>query len=138
MIVVDSSVVLSWLFRDEHTTGTDALLRQVLQSGAIVPSLLKLEVANALEMAVRRRRIDAAFRDASLRDLLAFPIAVDVDTDRNAWGSTLSLAVQHGLTVYDAAYLELAQRLRLPLATLDHELREACRRAKVQTLPKQT
>ncbi len=49
----------------------------------------------------------------------------------------MSLAAQHGLTVYDAAYLELAQRLRLPLATLDHELREACRHAKVPALPKQ-
>lgn len=114
---------------------TEALMRQVLQSGAIAPSLLRLDVANALEIAIRGRRIDAALRDAALRDLPAFPIAVDVDTDRNACGSTLNLATQHGLTVYDAAYLELAQRPRLPLGTLDGELRAACREAKVQALP---
>lgn len=65
---------------------------------------------------MRRKRITVAFRDASLANLRAFPIVVDTETDRHAWGSTLALSERFGLTPYDASYLELAQRLRLPLA----------------------
>jgi predicted nucleic acid-binding protein len=124
-LVIDSSVTLAWFFDDERTPAADAVLRQVTESGAVVPSLWRLEIANALHTAVRRRRIDARFRDASLADLRALPIAVDAETDRQAWGSALTLAERCRLTVYDAAYLELAQRLNLPLATLDKELRAA-------------
>jgi predicted nucleic acid-binding protein len=87
--------------------------------------LWKLEVANILEMGVRRGRHDAAFRDATLADLALLPINLDPDTDRQAWGATSQLASRHRLTLYDAAYLELAQRRDLPFATLDHELRSA-------------
>jgi len=76
-------------------------------------------------MGVRRGRHDAAFRDATLADLALFPISVDPETDRQAWGPTVRLAERHRLTLYDAAYLELAQRRGLPLATLDTELRNA-------------
>jgi len=82
-------------------------------------------------MAVRRRRIDADFRDAALRDLATLPVILDDHTSRRAWHDTLRLADLHGLTVYDAAYLELAQRLGLPLATLDQALRSAARAAGV-------
>jgi len=84
-----------------------------------------LEVANVLEMNVRRGRHDAAFRDAALEDLAVLPISIDAETDRQAWGATVRLAARHRLTTYDAAYLELAQRRGLPLATLDKELRDA-------------
>ncbi|MCC7325467.1 MAG: type II toxin-antitoxin system VapC family toxin [Burkholderiales bacterium] len=134
-LVIDSSIALAWLFEDEQSEATEALLRRVVEQGAIVPSLWRLEVANALQMALRRKRIDASFRDASLQDFLALPIIVDADTDAHAFGTTLSLAQACGLTLYDAAYLELAQRLRLPLATLDGELRAACRSMKVDILP---
>jgi predicted nucleic acid-binding protein len=73
-------------------------------------------------MAVRRQRIDAAFRDASIADLRSLAIAVDPETDQRACGTTLMLAERWQLTLYDAAYLELAQRLSLPLASLDQEL----------------
>jgi predicted nucleic acid-binding protein len=76
-------------------------------------------------MGVRRARHDVAFRDATLADLALLPINLDPETDRQAWGATLRLAERHRLTSYDAAYLELAQRLRLPLATLDSDLRAA-------------
>lgn len=92
------------------------------ERGAWVPALWRLEVANVLEMGVRRGRHDAAFRDASLADLALLPIRTDPETDRQAWSATLRLAERHKLTVYDAAYLELAQRRGLPLATLDAEL----------------
>lgn len=121
-LVLDSSVTLAWFFEDEGSAATDAVLHRVAESGAVVPSLWRLEVANGLQMAIRRNRIDPAFRDASLADLQALMIAIDSETNHHAWTATLHLADLHRLTLYDAAYLELAQRLGLPLATLDQEL----------------
>jgi predicted nucleic acid-binding protein len=88
-------------------------------------------VLNGLQVAVRRGRITAAYRDASLDDLRPLAIAVDPETNRQAWAATLSLCERFGLTAYDAAYLELAQRRRLPLATLDDELIRAAQAEKV-------
>ena len=76
-------------------------------------------------MGVRRGRHRAAFRDATLADLALLPISLDPETDQHAWSATVRLAERHKLTVYDAAYLELAQRRGLPLATLDTEIRGA-------------
>jgi predicted nucleic acid-binding protein len=97
----------------------------VCDTGAWVPGLWKLEVANILEMGIRRGRHDAAFRNSTLADLTLLPLNVDVETDRQTWGATLQLAERHRLTLYDAAYLELALRRGLPLASLDSELRAA-------------
>jgi len=124
-LVLDSSVTLSWCFEDERTPATTKLLERVTEAGAVVPTLWRLEVANALQTSVRRGRIDAGFRDASLSDLALLPIVTDADTGTYAWSTTLRLAERFGLTVYDAAYLELAQRRSLPLATLDEPLRAA-------------
>lgn len=126
-VVLDSSVTLAWLYSDELTDPVRQVLERVTATRAWVPTLWRLEVANSLHMAVRRKRIDAAFRDASLADLALLNIGTDPDTDAFAWSMTLQLAQSHGLTVYDAAYLELAQRMALPLATLDEELRAAGR-----------
>ena len=124
-LVIDSSVTLAWCFADERTTAVNAVLTQLAESGAVAPSLWRLEVANALQMAVRRKRIDAAFRDATLADLRALTIDIDINTDAQAWTATLRLADQFQLTLYDAAYVELAQRLALPLAALDQDMRSA-------------
>jgi predicted nucleic acid-binding protein len=124
-IVIDASLTMTWYFDDESTATTDELLDRVSEIGAMVPGLWHLEVANAFQMAVRRQRIDAAYRDASLADLALMPITVDSDTNSYAWSTTLRLAERFSLTIYDAAYLELAQRRSLPLATLDKELRAA-------------
>lgn len=124
-VVIDSSVTVAWFFADERSAAVDAVLAQVTETGAVVPSLWRLEVANALQMSVRRNRIDAAFRDASLNDLRALAVDIDPETDQRAWTTTLHLAERFQLTLYDAAYLELAQRLNLPLATLDQDLRAA-------------
>ena len=77
------------------------------------------------QSALRRKRISTAYRDDSLTELAQLPIAVDADTDTYAWTTTLRLAQRFGLTIYDATYLELAQRRSLPLATLDVPLRVA-------------
>ena len=133
-VVLDSSVTLAWLCSDELTDPVRQVFERVTATRAWVPALWRLEVANSLHMAVRRKRIDAAFRDASLADLALLNIGTDPDTDAFAWSTTLELAQSHGLTVYDAAYLELAQRIALPLATLDEELRAAGRAVGVALL----
>jgi len=124
-LVLDSSVTLAWLFSDEVTTRTAAVLAFVQSSGAWVPAIWRLEVANGLQQGIRRGRIDAVLRDESLADLTRLPIVTDAETDAHAWASTLDLAEHFRLTLYDASYLELAQRRALPLATLDGALRRA-------------
>jgi predicted nucleic acid-binding protein len=124
-LVLDSSVTLAWVYGDETTEAIRHVFDQVSDEGAWVPGLWRLDVANVLEMGVRRGRHDAAFRDATLTDLDLLPISLDPETDRPAWRATLHLAGRHRLTLYDAAYLELALRRGLPLASLDVELRAA-------------
>ena len=124
-MVLDSSATLAWVYADEITEPIRHVFNLVSENGAWVPGLWKLEVANILEMGVRRGRHDAVFRDSTLADLAILPINVDAETDRQAWGATLRLSERFCLTLYDAAYLELALRRGLPLASLDVELRGA-------------
>jgi predicted nucleic acid-binding protein len=124
-LVLDASLTMAWYFDDESTAATDALLDRVSDAGAVAPTVWRLEVANAFQTAIRRKRIDAAYRDGALTELALLPITIDADTDTFAWTTTLRLAERFTLTVYDAAYLELAQRRSLPLATLDEPLRAA-------------
>jgi predicted nucleic acid-binding protein len=123
--VIDSSATLAWVYGEETTAAISEVLARLTERGAWVPSLWRLEVANVLEMNVRRGRHDATFRDDALADLTVLPIHLDEETDRHAWAGTARLAGRHRLTLYDAAYLELAQRRGLPLATLDEDLRRA-------------
>ncbi len=124
-LVLDSSVAVALVNRDETTTNIIQIFYRVARQGAWVPAIWHLEVANSLELAVRRGRFQPRLRDSALADLATLPINIDPETDRHAWGATLQLAVRHRLTLYDAAFLELAQRRRRPLATLDRELRAA-------------
>jgi predicted nucleic acid-binding protein len=124
-LVLDSSVTLAWVYSDEAREPIRDVFNLVGENGAWVPGLWKLEVAHILVMGVRRGRHDAAFRSATLADLALLPISVDAETDGQAWGATLQLSERHRLTLYDTAYLELALRRGLPLATLDAELRRA-------------
>lgn len=134
-LVLDSSVTIAWIYNEETTAGVREVLNEVADYGAWVPALWRLEVGNILEMGVRRKRHDAAFRDATLSDLLLLPIQVDPETDQRAWGPILRLAERHRLTLYGAAYLELAQRRRLPLATLDGDLRRAATAERIALWP---
>jgi len=133
-LVLDSSITLSWVYADETTEHGRRVFNELSESGGWVSGLWRLEVANVLEMGVRRKRHSAAFRDATLADLAQLPIQVDAETDRLAWGATLRLAERHHLTLYDATYLELALRRNLPIATLDEDLRRAARAEKVRLL----
>ena len=129
--VIDASLTLSWFFRDEQTPTSMNLLAQTAEAGAVVPSLWRLEVANGFLMSVKRGRISPAYRDASLAILHRLPIEVDSETDTHAWDATLKLADRFQLTLYDAAYLELALRRHLPIATRDDQLVDAARLASV-------
>jgi predicted nucleic acid-binding protein len=123
--VIDASIALSWHFEDERTEAADLVLDQVIEDGAVVPMLWKLEVINGFRTAIRRKRIGLEFRDEALRALAALPISLDPETGAQAWTGTLALADRFDLTPYDAAYLELAHRRALPLATVDLDLRTA-------------
>lgn len=133
-VVLDCSVTLACVHREEITSAVSHIFDLLRQGGAWVPGLWRLEVGNALQTGIRRKRHDADFRDATLADLATLPIQVDSETDDQAWGATLQLAIRHQLTTYDAAYLELAIRRNLPLATLDEELRRAAKAEKVSVL----
>jgi predicted nucleic acid-binding protein len=133
-LVLDSSATLAWIYSDEMTDAIRAVFDQVADAGAVVPALWRLEVANSLTVAVRRSRIEAEFRRAALADLALLDITTDQHTDGRAWAETLQLADRYRLTLYDAAYLELAQRRKLPLATLDQELLIAAQGAGIKTM----
>jgi predicted nucleic acid-binding protein len=123
--VLDNSVALAWCFEDEQTPAVMALLDRVTETGAIAPLLWPLEALNGLLVAERRRRLNAATRAALTAFLRELPIMLDLDTAERAWGEAAQLAERFRLSVYDATYLELALRRRLPLASLDQGLREA-------------
>jgi predicted nucleic acid-binding protein len=132
--VLDASATAAWIHLDEVTSVLDRVFADISVSSAWVPELWRLEVANLLVTNVRKGRYDAVSRDRYLSILGQLPIQIDTRTGASAWTSTLSLAEKHRLTVYDAAYLELAVRLSLPLVTLDRALRSAATREGVPLL----
>ena len=134
-LVLDCSITLAWILPGETTEAIQRVRDLVSECGAWVPALWRLEVANVLEVGVRRGRHDAEFRDNTLADLALLPIQVDTETNTQAWGAILRLAERYRLTLYDAAHLELALRRGLPLATMDVDLRSATLAAGGQLMP---
>jgi predicted nucleic acid-binding protein len=130
--VLDSSVALAWLLQGESNEQTDALADRLEQENAHVPSIWPLEVGNALLSAMRRKRISESDFDRCISALSALPIEIDPPA---LLPGTLSIARRFGLTSYDAAYLELAQRRGYPLATLDEKLRQSCKALRIGVLP---
>lgn len=134
--VLDCSATLPWVFASEATSETDALLDVLAAGGkAWVPALWHLELGNVLLGAQRKKRIDKAGIEKFLSALEVYDIEVDPETMDVAWSRTLGLAESFGLSVYDAAYLELALRRGLPLASLDVSLRAAMQKAGGRRLP---
>ncbi len=130
--VLDASVAMAWCFGDEATSASKQLLDQLEMGTAIVPTLWHLEVSNVLAASLRRHRITAA-RVAQFTEMLdGLEIAVDQETPSRALNEILDLARSEGLTSYDAAYLELAMRLGIPLATKDRQLGEVAENLGVQ------
>jgi len=134
-IVIDSSITMSWIIVDERTDANQGVLNLATRRGMVAPMLWPIEVANSLAMAQRRGRMTAGLRDQALLDLQMMRVEIDDETLSHAWQTTPKLADTHGLTVYDATYLELALRRELPLATLDRALIAAAARVGVTTLP---
>ena len=126
--VLDASVAVAWCFEDETTKFTESVL-SLLTDGAeaLVPSIWPLEIANALLIAERRKRIVLARATALLQQIAGLPISVGTIDAKQAFEQILSVSRQQSLTEYDAAYLELAMRQGLPLATLDGELRRSAK-----------
>jgi predicted nucleic acid-binding protein len=128
--VVDASIALAWAFDEVHPRAS--LGREALRTGeAIIPSLWWFEVRNGLIMGERRGRLGERDTARFLRDISRLALRLDRLPDE---ASVLALARRHRLTVYDAAYLELAQRMGVALATLDTQLAEAARAEQVPLL----
>jgi predicted nucleic acid-binding protein len=122
-LVIDSSLAAAWCFPDERTDYTNAVLRIISTPlEAVAPRLWAYEVRNSVLMGLRRRRITRADAQDFLESIKGLPIRL---ADPVSYDSVFSLADRHGLTVYDAAYLDLALREGLPLASLDHALCKA-------------
>jgi predicted nucleic acid-binding protein len=125
--VLDGSVTLAWLFQDEKDDYADAIIGKLPHLEMLVPRLWHLEVANVLLTGERKGRCSQADTTNWLTLLSGLPVTVDASTEAKAWSDTISLARQNGLTEYDAAYLELALREGVPLASLDSQLRAAAK-----------
>jgi predicted nucleic acid-binding protein len=134
--VLDCSVTITWLFEHESTEDTDGLLGKLFgPEKAVVPQHWVLEVGNVLLGAERLKKKTPADTTLFLNLLSKLAIESDTHTGHHATTTTLALGRRHHLSSYDAAYLELAMRLGLPLATLDRSLRKAAQAEGILVLP---
>lgn len=133
--VLDNTVTMAWCFSEEATEFTKALLGRLsnLTDSALVPALWLYEVANVVELAVRKGRIPAEKAVVFLDSLADLPIQVENPSRAQVFVTVRKLAGQYQLTAYDAAYLELAIRHKLPIASLDKALSRAARSAGIET-----
>lgn len=131
--IVDASVGFAWVYPSQASAETDRLLEEIASGATVVaPSLWFLEVANGLLAAQRRNLLTAAERRAALERLAALSLTIDEETAQSAFRRTSELAEKHGLSVYDATYLEVALRRKLPLGSRDGALRNAAKRCGVK------
>lgn len=135
MVVLDCSVAISWFMPDENKIAEE-VLGKVANYGAIVPSIWQLEVANVLLSAYKKNRITMEQSFDILNELKNLQISVEAIISQSVYIEIMKLAQRFDLTSYDAAYLELACRYAIPLATFDKKLIEACEAAKVHVIYK--
>jgi len=124
--VVDCSVVVSWCFSDEDSLCATAVLAALTspEAEALAPAIMPLELANVLLVAERRGRLSPARSARFLRLLCALPIAFDSASPDQNLDAIADIGRHHGLSSYDASYLELAVREGVPIATLDDRMRQ--------------
>lgn len=127
--VLDTSVTMAWLFEDESTSATESLLNRLKTEEALVPTLWVYEVGNVLLMAERRKRIKEAQARRFTQLLESLPIRISDPHRQSLWSNAVVVAREHGLSVYDGIYLDLAMREGMPLATRDKALRRAAKKA---------
>ena len=132
--VVDASLTLAWCFADEATRYSREVLAALETTYALAPALWPFEVANVLALAERRGRITPEGTAEFLERLRRLPIQIERREALWICQQVLPLTREHRLSAYDAAYLELATRERMPLATLDDELQKAAHAAGVSLL----
>ena len=137
-IVVDASVALAWALPDESSAYAEDVLTAAHAEGIYVPGLWAREVANGLTLAYRRRRMTITDQDAFLDALSSLNIRVDNPIVIDSVRRSSTAAAKYELTAYDAAYVELASRLELKLATLDGRMRQAARNAGVSLIESKT
>jgi predicted nucleic acid-binding protein len=133
--VADASIAVAWVHPAQATTETNAVLENVYEGAVMeVPALWPLEVSNALLVLERRKKLSRSERKTALEALQK--LAAKIDHEMSTFGFTKlsDLATEYQLSIYDAAYLELAQRRKLPLACKDGPLRSAAVRAKVKVI----
>ena len=130
-IVLDNSVILSWCLQDETDPLAEQALLCTVEHGAVVPGIWWYELRNALVMNERRGRLTAPDTAAILADLRQLRISLDQAHDGSV---IIALAREHALSVYDAAYLEVALRRALPLASLDKRLIQAAAALRITVL----
>jgi predicted nucleic acid-binding protein len=135
-MVVDCSIAMTWAFRDEMTEATTALAQRLTTEVMLVPGVWFLEIANVLALAERKGRFTLQQTQDFVVDLAKLQTEVDSRCMEYPFDQLLPLCRTHQLTSYDAAYLELALRRKLPLATLDEALRKAAKKTGVKLLGK--
>jgi predicted nucleic acid-binding protein len=125
--VLDASTVLTWCFPDEEAQKAQEISERIAAGGTVVvPAFWRHEILNTLLVGERRKRITPALTQTFIEDLNRLPVNVDDQTTASVvFQTTQSLCRKHGLTAYDAAYLEIAVRNRYPLATVDEDLKKA-------------
>ena len=135
-LIIDCSITMAWCFADEGTDETAKIQDRLVTEAAIVPAHWSLEVANVLAMAEKRKRISAADSTEFVKLLGVLDIQIDEETPARVFAHVLPLSRSHALTSYDAAYVDLALRRHLPLASLDDDLRRVATSLGVQVLGK--
>jgi predicted nucleic acid-binding protein len=134
--LADASVAVGWVHPAQATPETEAMLDAIAEGAILeVPALWPLEVANALTVLVRRRKLSEAERQTALGWLRALPLRIDHEMSSLAFSRLSDLAIAHDLSVYDAAYLELAERRSLVLGCNDQPLRKAAASRGVRLWP---
>lgn len=131
--VLDSSVALAWLLPDENNDAADALVDRLESEAAVVPAIWRLEVGNVLLMARRRERLTDKDVERLVAVLVTLPVEQEPAPDDEGLTKLMRIAREHGLT---SAYVEVAHRRGIPLATLDQKLSAACAAANVEVLPR--
>jgi predicted nucleic acid-binding protein len=131
--VIDASIAIAWVHPAQATPETDAMLDRIAAGDSlVVPALWPLEVANALTVLSRRRKLTPGELRMSIEIIRELPVVIDHEAATFAFTRLVDLASEHDLTIYDAAYLELAARRQLPLASNDARMNRAATRAGVQ------
>lgn len=129
--VLDCSITMAWCFEEENNNYSDSVLERLKNSTAIVPTIWPLEVANVLLIAKKKKRVTEVQSANFVEALSALPIVIDKSTSSRAMHSIFIIAEKTDLSIYDAAYLELAIREKIPLLTLDNGLIKASKKLRI-------